>query len=77
LPDDFRPAVAAALTASPRLLALPPTRTALTPGNVELADQLFAAGLDDGTSLVLPRARRNLVSFGDDDGVDAVSSAGE
>ena len=70
-PDYLRPAVAAALTASSQPLALPPTPTALTFGDVQRLDQLFAAGLDDGTSLVLPRSKRDLLSFGDEDALDA------
>jgi hypothetical protein len=63
--------LAAALTASSRQFALPSTPTAPTPENVERLDQLFAAGLEDGTSLVLPRSKRNLLSFSDENGVDA------
>jgi len=59
-PDDFRSTVAAALTASSRPFALPPTSTALTLGDVQRLDQLFAAGLDDGTSFLIPRSRRYL-----------------
>jgi hypothetical protein len=70
--DDLRPAVAAALTASSRSLALPPTATALTPGDVQPLDQLFAAGLEDGTNLVLPGLRRRLLRFGAGDPVNAV-----
>jgi hypothetical protein len=69
--DDFRPAVAAALTALSRPLALPPTSTALTPGDADRLDQLFAAGLDEGVSLLLPRSRRNLWRFGAEDVADA------
>jgi len=74
--DDFGPAVAAALTSLSRLLALPPTTTAawaaLAPVDVQRWDQLFAAGLEDGTSFVSPKSRRDPLSFGDEDQVDAV-----
>jgi hypothetical protein len=70
--DDFQPAVAAALAASFRPLALSPTPTALTPDNVDRLDQLFAAGLDDGMSLVVPRSKRTLWSLGEEEGADAV-----
>ena len=62
--------VAAALTASSRQFAL---SSAPTPENVERLDQLFAVGLDDGNSLVLPRSKRGLLSFSDEDGLDADS----
>jgi arylsulfate sulfotransferase len=65
--DDLQPVVAAALTASSRLLALPSTPTVLIPENVERLDQLFADGLDDRTNLVLLKAKRNLLSFGDEE----------
>ncbi len=71
-PDDFRSSFAVALTASSKLLALPPTPTPLTSGDVQRLDQLFAAGLDDGTSFGLPRSRRHLWSFGEADGTDAI-----
>ncbi len=45
--------------------------TALSPGDVVRLDQLFVAGLEDGTNLLLPRSRRGLLSFGDEDGVNA------
>jgi hypothetical protein len=70
-PDDSRFAVAAALNASSRPLALAPTQTAPTPANVERLDHLFAAGLEDGTSLALLRSKRDLLSFSDEDGLDA------
>jgi hypothetical protein len=63
--------LAAALTASSRLLALPPTSTALTPGDAGRLDQFFAAGLEEGVSLLLPRSRRNLWRFGAEDVADA------
>jgi hypothetical protein len=69
--DDYRgPAAAAALTASSRLLAPPPTSTALTPGDAGRLDQLFAAGLEEGVSLLLPMSRRNLWRFGAEDPAD-------
>jgi hypothetical protein len=68
LPDDLRPAVAAALNASSRPLA--PTPTVLTRENVERLDQLFTAGLEDGTSFDLPRSKHDLLSFSEEDGVD-------
>jgi hypothetical protein len=71
-PDDFQRAVAAALTASSRMLALATTQTALTPEIVERLDQRFAAGLDDGTSFILPRSWRSLLTFGEEDRTDAV-----
>jgi hypothetical protein len=70
--DDSRPAFAAALTTSPALHALPPTRTFLNSGEVERLDQLFATDLEEGTSHFLPKAKRNQWSFGDEDGVNAV-----
>jgi uncharacterized delta-60 repeat protein len=63
--------IAAALTASSRQSALSSTPTALTPESVKRLDQLFAAGLEDGTSLVSPRSKRDLLSFSDEDGVDS------
>jgi hypothetical protein len=69
--DELPPAVAAALTASSGLLALPPTPAALAPEVVQRLDRLFAAGLEDGTSFVFPRWRRDLLSFGEEDGADA------
>jgi hypothetical protein len=72
LGDDFQPALAAAITASSRLPALPPTSTALTDEDVRGLDQFFVAGLEDEMSLTLPRARRNLLSSGDEDGTDTV-----
>ncbi len=44
----------------------------MAPVDVQRLDQLFAAGLEAGTSFVLPRSRRNLSSFLDGDWVDAV-----
>jgi hypothetical protein len=70
-PDESQLAVAAALTASSKLPALPSTPMAQTPEDVQRLDQLFAAGLEGGTSFVLPRSRRNLLSFGEEDGADA------
>jgi uncharacterized protein (TIGR03118 family) len=64
--------LAAALTASSRQFALPSTPTALTPANVERLDQLFAAGLEDGTSFVSPRSKRDLLSLADEDGAGVV-----
>ncbi len=58
------------LTASSGLLALPPTPADLTSGDVRRLDQLFTAGLKDGTSFILPRSRRGLLSFGDEDEED-------
>jgi hypothetical protein len=72
-PDDFGRSVAAALMPSSKLLALPPTPSALTSADVQHLDQLFAAGLDDGTSFVLPRSRRHLSSFGEEHQLDEVS----
>lgn len=65
-PDDFQSAVAAALTASSRLLALSTTPTVLTAENVQCLDQLFAASPEEGTSFVLPRPKRNPWDFGTD-----------
>jgi hypothetical protein len=70
--DDFGPSVAVALTASSKLLALPPAPAALTPENGDRLDRLFAASLDGGTSFLLPRSRRNLRSFGDEDAAGAI-----
>jgi hypothetical protein len=70
-PDGFQPAVTAALTASSKQFALPTTPTVLNSENVERLDQLFAAGLEDGTSFVLPRSKRGLSSFSDENGLDA------
>jgi arylsulfate sulfotransferase len=70
-PDDFRPAGAAALTASSGLLALPPAPPAWPPAEVRRLDQLFAGGLEDGAGAVLFRSKRGLTSFGDEDGADA------
>ncbi len=67
---DELPAVAAALTASSRLLLTP---TAPISGDVQRLDRLFAAGLEDGTSFVLPRSKRNLLSFGDEDREDMIA----
>jgi hypothetical protein len=61
--SDSGASLAAALTASSRLPVLPLSQTAPTPGNLERLDQLFAAGLEDGTSFILPRAMRNSLSF--------------
>jgi hypothetical protein len=33
-------------------------------------DQLFAAGLEGGTSFVMPSMKRNPLGFGDEDAVD-------
>jgi hypothetical protein len=59
--------LAAALTASSRLLALPPTPTAPIAEDVRRLDRLFAVGPEDGTSFVLPRSRRNLLRFSEED----------
>lgn len=61
--SDSGASLAAALTASSRLPGLPLSQTVPTPENVERLDQLFAAGLEDGTSFILPRPRRDLLSF--------------
>jgi hypothetical protein len=75
-PDDFRPAIAAALTDSSKLLVLPSTTTASWPvmalGSVERLDQLFAAGLEEGPGFILPKSRRGLWSYVDEDGEDAI-----
>lgn len=61
--DDFlQPAVAVALSASSRPLALSSTSVSLSPDDVQRMDQLFTAGLDDGASLLLPRMRRGSLS---------------
>jgi hypothetical protein len=65
--------LAPALTASSRQFAPPSTPTVLTPKNVARLDQLFTAGLEDGTSFVLPKSKRDLLSFSDEDGVDTDS----
>jgi hypothetical protein len=44
---------------------------ALTPGDAGHLDQLFAAGLEEGVSLLLPRPRRNLSRFGAEDAAGA------
>jgi hypothetical protein len=54
-----------------RQFALPSAPTTPTPENVERLDQLFAAGREEGTSLVLPRSKRDLLSFSDEVGADA------
>jgi hypothetical protein len=72
LPDDLRPAVAAALPVSSQPLALPPTPPAQSPGDAQRLDRLFATSLDDGASFVLPRSRRALLGFGAEAGADAV-----
>ena len=72
-PNDFQPATVAALAASSRPFTLPPAPTALTSGEVPRLDQLFAAGLNDGMSFLLPRSRRGLWSFGDENQLDEVS----
>jgi hypothetical protein len=69
LPDDFRPAVAVALTASSRPLPLSPTQTTQTAGDVQRLDRLFAAGLEEGISLVLPRSKWNWLRFTEEDTV--------
>jgi hypothetical protein len=69
--EGLPPALDAARATSPSLLALPPTPKALTPEGVQQLDQLFAAGLEDGTSFVLPSLKRKLLGFGDEDGADA------
>jgi hypothetical protein len=66
VPDDFRPA-SAALATSPGSPALPPAQAALPPEGVGRLDQLFAAGLGDGASLLGPRSRRGLWGLGDAD----------
>jgi hypothetical protein len=65
-PDELQLTVARALTASSRLPALSSTQPVLIPENVQRLDRLFAAGLEDGTSFVLPRSKRNPSSFGDE-----------
>jgi arylsulfate sulfotransferase len=70
--DDLQPALAAALTASSRLLTLSPTSVEPIPGDVQRLDQFFAAGVEDGTSFILPTSKRNLLSFGDEHEVVAV-----
>ncbi len=62
---DSGASLAAALTTSSRQFALPSTPMVSTPVNVERLDQLFAAGLDEGTNSLLQRARRHLLSFDD------------
>jgi hypothetical protein len=47
------------------------------PENVQRLDQLFAAGLEDGASFVLPRSGRNPLRFGEEDGADATPSGWE
>jgi hypothetical protein len=70
-------ALAAALTTSSRLLALPPTPMAPTPEDVQRLDQLFAASLEDKTNFILPRSRHNTLSFGEKDGTNAAILADE
>jgi hypothetical protein len=67
--EDLQPALPAALTAtaSSRLLALPSTPVALTPGDVQRSDQLFGAGPEDVASLILLKAKHDLLSFDDED----------
>jgi hypothetical protein len=50
-----------------------PTLVPLAFGDVEHLNQLFAAGLEDGTSWFAPKSRRDWLSFADDLGVDGVS----
>ncbi len=71
-PDDFQRAMAAALTASSKPFPLSATQAALAPENVRRLDQLFANRLEDRTSFVLPRSKRNLLSFGDEGREDTV-----
>jgi hypothetical protein len=74
--EDFWAGTAAASIPSPRRPAPSATPVAtlpdLAPVDAQRLDQLFAAGLEDGTSFILARSRRNLSSLGNEDGADAV-----
>jgi hypothetical protein len=74
--DFLQPAIAVALTASSKPLALSPASTVaaatLAPGDVPRLNQLFAAGLEDETSFVLLKAKHHLLSLGDEDREDRV-----
>jgi hypothetical protein len=70
--DDSQPAIAAALTTSSQLPALPSTLAALIAENGQRLDRPFAAGLVDGTSFVVLKAKHHLLSFGDEDWEDTV-----
>jgi hypothetical protein len=50
-----------------------PIPATTTPGDVKCLDQLFVAGLEDETSFVLPKSRRDPWNFADDLGVDLLS----
>lgn len=50
-----------------------PTPAAMAPADVQRLDQLFAAGMEDETSLFSPRSRRDPLSFADDLGLDGPS----
>lgn len=65
-PDDFQRVAAVALTSASKPFPLSSTQAALVPENVQRLDRLFATGLEDGTSFILSRSKRNPSRFDDE-----------